>query len=269
MTSTVMTDWLGRGTHAARPVTPPIPAGGTAFYYETDTLATFGWTGAAWAPTQGSGPETNRFLTVPANPGFDATSIGTAITLSNANKRATPGSSSPYNYAYGLPARYTGKYYMEWVPASTSFESVGFAGGGGRVIDNGTGSPGPFGQKAQGQIGWASDGTVKTVGLGEGSLSTLSTIATWAGGNTLCMALDIDNLLFWGRVGAGNWNNSAPANPATGVGGISVPFLLAGASNGLIFPGCNMGNTSTTDMFLLSANFAQTAPVGFSPWGGA
>lgn len=47
--STLITDYVGRGTHAARPVTPgPIPTGGTAFYYETDTTTMFYWSGSAW-----------------------------------------------------------------------------------------------------------------------------------------------------------------------------------------------------------------------------
>ncbi len=48
MSSTLVTDYLGRGTHAARPASPPIPAGGTAFYFETDTTSWCGWTGSAW-----------------------------------------------------------------------------------------------------------------------------------------------------------------------------------------------------------------------------
>jgi hypothetical protein len=45
---TIITDYLGRGTAAARPVTPPVPTGGTSFYYATDTLEISVWNGAAW-----------------------------------------------------------------------------------------------------------------------------------------------------------------------------------------------------------------------------
>lgn len=51
--STLITDYLGRGTHSARPATPPIPAGGTALYYETDTTTLFYWNGAAWVSAGG------------------------------------------------------------------------------------------------------------------------------------------------------------------------------------------------------------------------
>lgn len=49
MTSgTLITDYLGRGTFAARPVTPPVPTGGMAFYYATDFPALYVWDGSAW-----------------------------------------------------------------------------------------------------------------------------------------------------------------------------------------------------------------------------
>jgi hypothetical protein len=47
-TSTLMTDYVGRGTFANRPPAPPIPANGTAFYFATDTIVLYMWTGAAW-----------------------------------------------------------------------------------------------------------------------------------------------------------------------------------------------------------------------------
>lgn len=46
--STLVTDYVGRGTHAARPASPNIPAGATAAYYETDTATVFFWNGSAW-----------------------------------------------------------------------------------------------------------------------------------------------------------------------------------------------------------------------------
>jgi hypothetical protein len=52
--SALITDYLGSGTHAERPATPNIPATGTAFYYETDTTDTFGWTGSAWVQNLGT-----------------------------------------------------------------------------------------------------------------------------------------------------------------------------------------------------------------------
>src|SRR5579859_148761 len=50
-------DYLGEGTHAARPVTPTLMAGGIGLYYETDTLKLFMWdvAGAAWVQISAGG----------------------------------------------------------------------------------------------------------------------------------------------------------------------------------------------------------------------
>lgn len=53
--STLITDYLGEGTHAARPTSPSVPTGGTAIYYETDTTNTFAWSGSAWVQINGTG----------------------------------------------------------------------------------------------------------------------------------------------------------------------------------------------------------------------
>ncbi len=47
--STRILDYLGYGTHAARPASPNVPTGGIALYYETDTPALVVWNGSAWA----------------------------------------------------------------------------------------------------------------------------------------------------------------------------------------------------------------------------
>lgn len=53
--SSLITDYLGYGTHAARPATPNVGSGVTVVYYETDTGNTFAWTGSGWAQLNGSG----------------------------------------------------------------------------------------------------------------------------------------------------------------------------------------------------------------------
>jgi hypothetical protein len=53
--STLITDYLGRGLAAARPVTPPVAAGALAIYYATDTGSLSRWTGSAWADVLTSG----------------------------------------------------------------------------------------------------------------------------------------------------------------------------------------------------------------------
>lgn len=55
MSSTLIKDYLGYGTHAARPATPPVASGVTAIYFETDTLTAFAWNGSAWQQISTSG----------------------------------------------------------------------------------------------------------------------------------------------------------------------------------------------------------------------
>lgn len=47
--SHLITDYCARGLDAAKPGSPNIGAGETGFYWATDTLKLYGWTGAAWA----------------------------------------------------------------------------------------------------------------------------------------------------------------------------------------------------------------------------
>lgn len=53
--SSLITDYMGYGTHAARPATPNVASGCLAIYYETDTTSTFGWNGSAWVTLGGGG----------------------------------------------------------------------------------------------------------------------------------------------------------------------------------------------------------------------
>lgn len=85
--STSILDWLGKGTHAARPATPPISTGGIALYYETDTFNTFIWTGSAWSQLNGGGvsPGTPPLIVQSAidNSGTASITLGSAPTNGN------------------------------------------------------------------------------------------------------------------------------------------------------------------------------------------
>ena len=77
----------------------------------------------------------------------------------------------------------------------------------------------------------------------------------------LCMALDLTGNLCWARNGpAGNWNGSGTANPATGVGGMSVAAIV---STGLFAAAGFNGSQSVTANFGDSA-FTGVAPAGFT-----
>jgi len=57
MSSTLISDYFGCGTHAARPASLSLASGCCGLYYETDTNAVFAWNGSAWISViSGSGP---------------------------------------------------------------------------------------------------------------------------------------------------------------------------------------------------------------------
>lgn len=269
MASTLITAYLGQGLAAARPAAPAIAAGSIGWYYATDTGAVSYYAGAAWHAVSATDPSIAPNLAVPANPGWDPNMMGTTVVLTSSNRIATPASGTPYNYMYGAPGRYTGKLYFEYVPGSTSFCNLGFCGAAGHVMDNGAGSPGNFGLRVPGQFGMDSTGAIKWVGAVIASPATLATVATWAAGNTVAFALDLDAGLWWTRVGAGSWNNGiGAANPATGVAGFTLYPAWAGSPSRIIWPGMNASNTTANSLLTKTADFAQAVPAGFSSWSG-
>lgn len=212
----------------------------------------------------------SAMITVPASPGWDPQFIGLAgdVTLSNSNKTATPTSAIPYNHIMGTTARFTGKYYFEMKPASTSFTSVGVTGAAGHVK---RGNGALFGEGLYGgQIGFQPNGNVRANPSGPYTTggSTITTIQTWTTNNVISVAVDIDNNLLWFRTNAGNWNNNGANDPATGVGGIDLSYAWSGAANRLLWPGANMGNTSAIILREITADFTQTVPSGYLSWSG-
>jgi hypothetical protein len=112
-------------------------------------------------------------------------------------------------------------------------------------------------QSATNTLGYLASGAVQINGV------TLATIATWAQGNRIDVALDPNNHFIWFRVAGGNWNNNVANDPATGVGGIdySTAFTSLGTLAAAIFASVT-GNVWT--MVFSSASFAGVPPTGFS-----
>jgi hypothetical protein len=96
-----------------------------------------------------------------------------------------------------------------------------------------------------------------------------SSFPSIANGDVIGIAVDLTAQLVWFRIcPSGTWNGSGTANPATGVGGISISSI----STGLLFPmytvGASVGNNVTAN-FGASA-FSGALPSGFtSGWLGA
>ena len=266
MTSaTLITQYLGQGLAAARPATPAIDAGAIGYYYATDTNALSYYANGAWHTLSASDPSIAPFLAVPANPGWDPLFIGKsgAVVLSNSNKTATPASGAPYNHLFVAPAAYTGKRYWEIVPGSTSFCNLGFTGAAGH-LKNGDGNTLGSGV-ATGQVGIDNSGNIHVTQFGTNSF-VLATGPTWAAGDRVSFAMDLDNALWWYRDAAGAWSNSG--NPVAGTGGYDLSWAWAGAGNRLVWPGMNAGNSAAHSIYLKSADFTQAVPSGFGSWSG-
>jgi hypothetical protein len=102
--------------------------------------------------------------------------------------------------------------------------------------------------KTSGQV-WANGANAFTFGT------------SLANGNVVCIALDCTARLIWFRIGAaGNWNNNATYNPATGVGGVAI-FNFGAALQAFPFAGLQ----ATSDQ--ITANFGDSAFVGAVPSG--
>jgi hypothetical protein len=262
-------------THATRPNPPTIPPGMLAIAYETDTLNTFVWTGAAWTQINGGGSSSDG-EPEPAHPGWD---VASACALNGAtfvplpltanNTILTTPASSVTCPIWCAPGRIVGKRYFEMSLVNTGNNGrVGLLWGIGRSNLDG----GILGD-AVGQFGWNSSGVVYSrVSFSPfGSNYTVATIQGWVSGNTLCVAVDLDARLIWFRTNGGNWNNSGTANPATGAGGLDMNRMLQRISAPIkLYPAgtANSTNGDTSTVNLGTSAFAQAVPAGFIEWKG-
>jgi len=92
------------------------------------------------------------------------------------------------------------------------------------------------------------------------------TLGAFAAGAVACFALDASADLIWFRNGAaGNWNASASANPATGVGGLNIGTLSGLSGGGAVgFYPCASGGGGSG---VATANFGATGFTGAVPAG--
>lgn len=184
---------------------------------------------------------------------WDPAKTDASITLSNGNLTGT-GTVNALKTGLATLSRSAGKYYWEVVcnASFTTNDNIGF--GNAATADTYLGFD-------ANSIGWINDGRVLLNNINIGS------VATWASGSILSVAVDMGAKLIWFRVGAGNWNNDVLANqnPATGTGGRSLSTLSAGPYFPAMCPG--QINTQFTADFGATA-FAESMPAGFLQWAG-
>jgi hypothetical protein len=188
-----------------------------------------------------------------ANTTFNPSDKAAGITLSGGNLIAT-NNNSTISTVRAVDKQVSGKWYWEYTCNTFANNSSGVgiewnsAPLNSNVADTGSVVPGKCGVARLGQI--AVDGN-----------STGITFGTIANGAVICVAVDLTARLVWFRLGAaGNWNNNATYNPATGTGGVSI-FGLGGGIPA--FPAVTVAGLNDQ----VTANFGDTAFTGTVPSG--
>lgn len=82
-------------------------------------------------------------------------------------------------------------------------------------------------------------------------------------GHVMQIAVDLTGNLIWWKINVSTWNNSGPADPATGVGGLSIAAIT-----GPFTPFAGLLQTGSITANFGASAFAFTPPAGFSAWGG-
>jgi len=177
-----------------------------------------------------------------------------AISLSSGNLTAT-GSSATFAGVRSIASASSGKKYWE-IHADTINATSQISTGAGIAASS---LDFPAGYTSG--VSWFSGGLIYVNGV-----SVTDTGISWAQGDTMCFAVDIDNNLLWIRANGGNWNANAGLDPASGSGGIDISTRGAGA----LFAMATVGTSgSGNDVF--TANFGATSyafsvPSGFGNW---
>jgi hypothetical protein len=205
-------------------------------------------TGAGVNPAASAPPATTTWN--PADKGAD-------ITLTNGNLTATDNNVPAGNFmsVRAIASHSSGKFYYETTTTTVGGTSA-LPGMG-----NSTASLTAFlGADANAVSFWPS-GTVDI------NNTIVTTIQTWATGDTVGIAVDLTAQLIWFQTThlgvAGNWNNSGTANPATGVGGVSISTMAAGP----YFPMVMVHDTTCSHAANFGATaYTQTPPSGFGNW---
>lgn len=186
---------------------------------------------------------------------FDVAKTDAAITLSAGSLTATCTSGEGGDHVARATHGYnSGKRYFEMnidvdgLGTAGGSSAVGFATAGGDNFLGGVGSL-AYWISSTGSV-WNENVKIST-----------GVLATYGVGTRVCVAMDMDAKLIWFRLGAGNWNNSTIANPATGTGGIAY------STGGTLFPAIELSHINDAISGKFSpAQFGQTMPANFQAW---
>ena len=174
------------------------------------------------------------------------------VVFTNGDKTATISATSSAARSTTMHAQgVAGKYYAEFAVGATNITGIAL-------------------KQDQATAGAANSSTGRLFWFGtNGNIlldaTLLTTINTFAANAILSLAWNAGAKLIWFRNGAGNWNNNASANPATGVGGIDISGL-SNANVALNFLASTVGASVTVRTKL--TEFTQSFPAGFASWMG-
>jgi hypothetical protein len=184
--------------------------------------------------------------------------VATTTTLSNGNLTATrSNTSTTMAGARSASLKNTGKYYVEVTVGIRNgrFDSISLMPAANTYADNLSAGTSIFMD-----VSWFAVQNVYTNGTG-GAVKVIPTTV----GSVIGVAADMDNRRAWFRSGAGLWNNTAGANPATNVGGQQIVPVTAHAL--MLCFGDNASTVGDTYTVNFGATaFANTAPAGFTGW---
>lgn len=187
---------------------------------------------------------------------WSPTDKNAAITLGRNNLAAGQfGASSAWRSVRSTSSVSTGKVYFEITNLAVDGSSGWMLG-----VDDGSGLLTTFIGGGTHGIGYQSNGSV---------WFNAGTISSWQGtarGDVVGVAIDVTNKKIWMRNSrSSTWNSAGTANPATGVGGISItpsgPYFIG-------FSGFCGASPSFDGVQLNTGQFPFIigAPSGFSPW---
>jgi len=189
-----------------------------------------------------------------ANATWDAATV-TAVTLSGGNLIATnTGTTSADQGARVATAngKTSGKYYFEatWTTRNQIGGNFGIGIGTPTSTYTSMGNGGTTGIEQYNGGSFYSNGSQVSGGSGQ-----------WNQGQTAGIAVDLDNRRFWTRTNpAGVWNGSGTNDPATNVGGFTIPA-------GTMVPFVTFGGSGGAAGSALTANFGDSAFTGAVPSG--
>jgi hypothetical protein len=199
--------------------------------------STSGWNSKGWSRPPGSSGST-----------WNPSDKNANVTLSGANLTAT-GNNATYGSVRGTLSHSTGKWAFPFNNISGGAWEMGLALGSASL-------GGDLGAQSGATVWYAGDGGVYSGGTIQGGVG-----APGSTGNILAVDLTA-HLLWFFSTSTGQWNNSGTADPASGVGGITI-------ASGTYFPGFSghLGGSADSVTADFANNGAVTLPSGFTAWG--